>query len=550
MMDSNAALQLASALFLLVAAGASAYFSVKLSHTAAWIVAAVLLGASGIFLSLIALGVAERESGFIPIILLPAVSISTLALVLAAGLMGLRRESTRTGPGGALSEPDAGSTERLQRLLDSTFEGIVVSDHGIIVEANRPFASMLGFELDELRGKPLAAFIRPESRAIENTDTRASSAVAYEQRARAKDATVFPVEVRTRPIPTQGRELTMTVIRDMTARKKTEERLRESEESYRELAESITDVFFAMDNDLTITHWNKASEYLTGVTARDAIGRSLMEVFPELLGNRAEEIFTQVMRNRGPQSFLTEYSLGGANAVVEIRTYPTRRGLSVFLEDITKRTQAEQQLKASLHEKEALLKEIHHRVKNNLQIISSLLSLQSDHLTNENAGEALRDSQNRVRSMAMIHEQLYSSGDLAKIDFSQYIRDLTAQLFRTYSVQARGIELALDVEPVILEIDRAIPCGMIINELLTNCLKHGFKGKTQGIITVTLHPEEEGMIRFSVSDDGVGIAPEVDIMNVPSLGMKLVRTLTDQLRGQVTVNRQRGTQFVVVFPAT
>jgi len=549
MMDSSAVLQLASAIILLIAAGASAYFSVRLSATAAWIVAAVLLGASGIFLLLIAVGIAERESSFIPVILLPAVSLSTLAVVLASGLMGLRRVHPRPGHRGSPAGRDPEGTERLQRLLDSTFEGIVVSDHGTIVEANRPFASMLGYDLEELRGKPLSSFIRPESRQIENTDTRSSAAVAYEQRARAKDATIFPVEVRTRPVPIQGRELTMTVIRDMTARKKTEERLRESEESYRELAESITDVFFAMDNDLTITHWNKASEYLTGVTARDAVGRSLTEVFPELLGNRAEEIFAKVVDNRGPQSFLTEYSLGGAQAVVEIRTYPTRRGLSVFLEDITKRTQAEQQLKASLHEKEALLKEIHHRVKNNLQIISSLLSLQSDHITNENAGEALRDSQNRVRSMAMIHEQLYSSGDLAKIDFSQYIKDLTAQLFRTYSVQARSIELALDVEPVILEIDRAIPCGMIINELLTNCLKHGFQGKAQGTIRVTLHPEDGGMIRFSVSDDGVGIAPDVDIMNAPSLGMKLVRTLTDQLRGQVTVNRLRGTQFVVVFPA-
>jgi PAS domain S-box-containing protein len=546
MMDGNAALQLASAIILLAAAGASAYFSLRLSHTAAWIVASVLLGASGIFLLLIAIGVAERESGFIPIVLLPAVALATLAVVLAAGLMGLRRTQGR--PGSPLKH-DPGSEERLQRLLDSTFEGIVVSDRGTIVEANRPFAAMLGFEVEELRGKPLASFIRPESRQIENTDTHSFASVAYEQRAKAKDSTVFPVEVRTRAVPIQGRELTMTVIRDMTARKKTEERLRESEESYRELAESITDVFFAMDNDLTITHWNKASEYLTGVTARDAVGRSLTEVFPELLGNRAEEIFTQVIMNRGPQTFLTEYSLGGSKAVVEIRTYPTRRGLSVFLEDITQRTQAEQQLKASLHEKEALLKEIHHRVKNNLQIISSLLSLQSDHITNENAGEALRDSQNRVRSMAMIHEQLYSSGDLAKIDFSQYIKDLTAQLFRTYSVQARSIELSLDIEPVILEIDRAIPCGMIINELLTNCLKHGFRGKTQGLITVTLHPEENGMIRFSVSDNGVGIAPDVDIMNAPSLGMKLVRTLTDQLRGQVIVNRLRGTQFVVVFPA-
>jgi two-component sensor histidine kinase len=151
--------------------------------------------------------------------------------------------------------------------------------------------------------------------------------------------------------------------------------------------------------------------------------------------------------------------------------------------------------------------------------------------------------------MAIIHEQLYSSGDLAKIDFSQYIKDLTAQLFRTYSLQARNIELALDIEPVILEIDRAIPCGMIINELLTNCLKHGFTGRTQGVITVTLHPEEENTVRFTVSDDGVGIGPDVDIMNAPSLGMKLVRTLTDQLRGQVTVNRLKGTQFVVVFPA-
>jgi PAS domain S-box-containing protein len=549
-MDGSALLQFASSIVLLAAGGAAAFFSLRLSNAGVWITASVVAAAAGIFMVLVAFKLAgnvwENAPAALPVIL----AVTVLAVVLATGFVGTRRLRRAGAGSGSPPKHDTGSAERLQRLLDSTFEGIVVSDRGVIVEANRPFASMLGYDIDELRGKPLASFIRPESRAIENTDLRSPAGVAYEQRARAKDATVFPVEVRTRAIPIQGRELTMTVIRDMTARKKTEERLRESEESYRELAESITDVFFAMDNDLTITHWNKASEYLTGVTARDAVGRSLTEVFPELLGNQAEEICSQVIQKRGPQSFLTEYSLGGARAIVEIRTYPTRRGLSVFLEDITQRMNAEQQLKASLREKEALLKEIHHRVKNNLQIISSLLSLQSDHITNENAMEALRDSQNRVRSMAMIHEQLYSSGDLAKIDFSQYIKDLAAQLFRTYSVQARSIEVALDVEPVILEIDRAIPCGMIINELVTNCLKHGFTGRTQGIITVTLHREEAGMIRFSVGDDGVGISPEVDIMNAPSLGLKLVRTLTDQLRGQMAVRREGGTRFEVTFPAT
>ena len=212
------------------------------------------------------------------------------------------------------------------------------------------------------------------------------------------------------------------------------------------------------------------------------------------------------------------------------------------------RQQAVSELQASLQEKKMLLKEIHHRVKNNLQIIASLLDLQSDLLTDPQVLSAFTESQNRIRSMALIHEQLYQSADLMRIDFGKYINDLVYSLFNAYESHSYGIISTIEVDEIPLNVDAAIPCGLILNELVSNCLKHAFPSRHHGEIHITLRPEKDGQLTLIVRDDGTGFPDNLDFRETESLGLQLVCILTDQLKGSITLNRNRGTVFQITFP--
>lgn len=214
--------------------------------------------------------------------------------------------------------------------------------------------------------------------------------------------------------------------------------------------------------------------------------------------------------------------------------------------DITARKLPELQLKASLKEKEVLLKEIHHRVKNNLQVISSLLRLQAGYIKDEQALDIFRDSQNRVRAMAMIHENLYQSNDLARIEFSDYLRNLTNNLIRSYAIN-RNIKIKLNVDQILLRIDTAIPCGLIINELVSNSIKHGFINSEQGEIYVEFLVLETGKYSLTVSDNGVGFTEDIELRKNQSLGLQLVWNLVEQLEGSIAFHTKSGTLFAITF---
>ena len=215
--------------------------------------------------------------------------------------------------------------------------------------------------------------------------------------------------------------------------------------------------------------------------------------------------------------------------------------------ELGERWLAEQRIKASLGEKEVLLKEINHRVKNNLQLISSLLSLQSGRIVEEEAREGFKESQNRVSSMALIHEKLYESEDLARIDFVEYIRHLAPNLFHAYGVDSDAIKLKLSVDEVALGVDTAIPCGLIINELISNSLKHAFPGGRKGEISITLRSQEGDKLTLALRDNGVGLPKDLDFRNTPSLGLQLVNTLTDQLGGTIELSGNGGAEFTITF---
>ncbi|MFP3975456.1 MAG: histidine kinase dimerization/phosphoacceptor domain -containing protein [Dehalococcoidia bacterium] len=217
------------------------------------------------------------------------------------------------------------------------------------------------------------------------------------------------------------------------------------------------------------------------------------------------------------------------------------------LEDITEWKQAQDKIRASLEEKEMLLKEIHHRVKNNLQIISSLLRRQGRQMQDETLKQMLKESENRILSMSLIHEKLYHSENLAAINFRQFIRSVSHSLFRSYG--AANVALNPDIEDVHLPIDTAIPCGLIVNELVSNALKYAFPEGQAGEVDIVLHSIGDGEVELVVRDNGVGIPEDIDIRNTDSLGMDLVTMLSEkQLHGKLELDRSQGTEFRIRFP--
>ncbi|MGE5139856.1 MAG: sensor histidine kinase [Rudaea sp.] len=217
-------------------------------------------------------------------------------------------------------------------------------------------------------------------------------------------------------------------------------------------------------------------------------------------------------------------------------------------QELAERKRAEAEVETSLKEKEIMLKEIHHRVKNNLQVVSSLLNLEAGRIKDKEMIQILKESQSRIRSMALIHEKLYRSKDLAHVDFDGYVRDLAAYLFRTYKSNVGPVDLIIDIHDAMLSIDRAIPCGLIINELISNALKYAFPEGRGGYIRVGLQRPSAAELLLQVSDNGVGFPEGVDFRNTESLGMQLVSTLTTQLGGTLDLDPAAGTSFKVTFP--
>ena len=242
----------------------------------------------------------------------------------------------------------------------------------------------------------------------------------------------------------------------------------------------------------------------------------------------------------------------GSEFPVEIGLNPieTEDGTMVLsaIVDISDRKQKERSIEQALQEKDVLLGEIHHRVKNNLQIVHSLLDLQSAQISDPVALAMLRDSQNRIRSMALIHQTLYQSKDFAQVDFGSFLDSFAPMLVSSYAINTNEVALTIDAEGMALPINCAIPCGLIVNELISNALKHAFPNQRGGTIHVELRQEGEDHFVLAVSDDGVGLPPSLNIETAPTLGLQLVTLLTDQLRGKLAIDAMKPTRFAIRFP--
>jgi PAS domain S-box-containing protein len=322
------------------------------------------------------------------------------------------------------------------------------------------------------------------------------------------------------------------------------------------LVASSNDAIMAQSVDGTIESWNLGAERLYGYTAAEAIGNPRTLTVPPNYADPVVDLVARLTRGeRVEDCEAVRRRKDGALIDVSIRLSPIRNeagvltGISAIGRDITAAKEADRRLKASLLEKEILLKEVHHRVKNNLQVISSLLNLEAGRVTNPEAVTALRASQTRVRSIAAFHEGVYQAHDLANVDMDRYLGDLLRGLRSTYGSAGDGVATRVTAAGVALSADLAIPCGLIVNELVTNAFKHAFPER-RGAVEIDLQREGE-RLTLRVSDDGVGLPQRFELTSLTSLGLQLVQTLSEQMGGAVTIERgAAGVAFSVSFKAS
>ncbi|MDD2335503.1 MAG: PAS domain S-box protein [Geobacteraceae bacterium] len=441
--------------------------------------------------------------------------------------------------------------------IDTAGIGILHTDEHQIFNANDYACKSLGYTVDELRTMPISDIdpVVTSEKILEiKRSLEATGSATHQTVHRRRDGSMFPVEVTTSAMEFQGKHYSVSFVQDISERKRTEDALRESEEKFRVLAET-SPAAIALYQGEEVIYINPTAARLIGYTtdelSRFSFWGCVHDDFKEMVRERG------LARMRGepvPSQYECKFvSKSGKElwAIVSVGCieYKGKPAGIVTLIDTMEAKLAEEKMRSSLAEKEILLKEVHHRVKNNLQIVSSLLDLQSDYIVDEHSRNFFRDSQNRIRSMALIHQKLYQSESLAFIDMREYIEDLANYLFSCGVKEPGLVHLKVDVGEVSLGMDEAIPCGLIINELMSNSLKHAFPDDREGEITVMCRIGEDGWITLLVSDNGVGLPPDLDFRKTDTLGLQLVAMLVKQLRGRIELSGDNGTLWEIAFSA-
>ena len=295
---------------------------------------------------------------------------------------------------------------------------------------------------------------------------------------------------------------------------------------------------------------------LFGMKRSEVASRFSLSMMQEKVPGISSDNLAMLRKGMSTTIPLAELPAGEKTPVyTEVKLYPIMSpedqivSYAIVLNDITERIKLERELKASLDEKEVLLKEVHHRVKNNLQIVNSLLSLQSAYINDQKSLDAFKETQNRVMSMALIHEKLYRSRDLARIDFSEYIQMLASQITATYSTKG-NVAIKINIDKILIGIDMAVPCGLMINEMISNSMKHAFPGGRPGEITIEMHEvpgSSEKQYFLKVSDNGIGLPEGFDIEKANTLGMILITSLASQLNGSLEIKSSDGTEYNVLI---
>ena len=436
---------------------------------------------------------------------------------------------------------------------------VMVDGEGRIVLTNAQAERVFDYSRDQLLGQPVEMLV-PERFAVHHPTFRRGFSDAPLPRpmgsgrdlfARRRDGSEFPVEIGLTPIESGDGFMVLAAIVDITERKRLEER-------FRRVVEYAPSAMVMIDSSGRIVLVNAQTEQLFGFSRSALIGEPVEMLVPERM--RGEHIHFRrgffdapQARPMGVGRDLFGRRLDGTEFPVEIGLNPieTEEGPMVLasIVDITERRRIQQNLEKALAEKTVLLNEVHHRVKNNLQVIASLLNLQATHADDSRLRAILSESQSRVRAMALTHQLLYERKDYSRIDLGEYLERLAQLLLSSYREESAHIVLrrALPKGPQFLDLDRAIPCGLVVNELVTNAFKHAFPSGQAGEICIELH-SAAGEFELVVADNGAGLPEGFDLANVKSLGLQLVPLLVDQLKGRFTVEGGPGARFLLRFP--
>ena len=458
------------------------------------------------------------------------------------------------------------SESNYRQLIENSLQGIVIIRDFKIVYANPAFARITGYSVNELltfTPQQVIELAHPDDREKlwRNFRKRMSGldvSPHYQFKGLSKQGKTKILELYANRIEYDGKPAIQGFILDITEQAAAQEIIKQRTRLIETILNNIplgivvTEIESGNSNlmnkeFLEIFEWQKNNlpnvKYFFSKVFTD----------PELRKSLTSKIKTDIKEKKPENMFWDNVEINsktGEKKFLSIKNIPLydQNLFILTVQDITERIKTEKELQNSLREKEILLREIHHRVKNNLQTITSLLDLQADSIIDTVNREAFKSSQTRIRSMALIHERLYKSENLERIKAREYIHHLIEYLEGTYQTRDINIEIKTDVENLFLNLDTAIPCGLIINELVSNCMKYAFKDKEHGKVLVTLQKQGTENLILQVTDDGIGIPADVTPVNSPSLGLQLVSLLSKQINGKLRIDRTGGTSISVSFP--
>jgi PAS domain S-box-containing protein len=498
---------------------------------------------------------------------------------------------------GAVWEGFHDSETRYRRLFETAQDGILILDaeSGEITDANPFLLNLIGYSHHEILGKhfwDIGVFKDIDISKNSFLELQKKKYIRYENLPlQTKNGQEIYVEFVSNVYAIDHTNVIQCNIHDITERKKGENALRETKNYLEKLIHYANAPIIVWNPEFRITEFNHAFETLTGMTRDEVIGQPLEILLPNesreksnalirsaLRGKRVEIVEIPIQHVSGNTHIVLWNSAnilnpeGNVIATIaqgqditdrkkmeeELKTFNEDLEYNVvertsdltdiniqLMTEIDIRLAAEQHLNKLLNEKEVLIREVHHRIKNNLQIIISLLNLQSRYVNDEKTLAAIRESQNRVKAMALVHEKLYHSEDISKIGLDEYIRFLGNGLFQFYGMKGKGITLKTDIQNISVDINTAIPLGLIINELVSNSLKYAFPGGRKGEISIAIK-RENNSLSILFRDNGVGIPQDFDWRNVKSLGLRLVISLVEQLQGTIELDRTTGTVFKII----
>ena len=482
-----------------------------------------------------------------------------------------------------------------QAIIETVADGIIsIAADGKIRFVNSAAEKIFGYKKEELLGVKVNILIPPPHQdrhdsyieSYINTGLRKIIGYGRQVEGRRKDGTVFPLDLAVSEVIVDGQRLFSGILRDITESVQAAEALQQREAELRALTESAPCMIVMLRQDLSISHFSPFAEELTGYSADDVIGRNYSEIFleTEYRDNFVSEIESNfkgiptrgfeipvrcrdgavrwmvwnstLIESEGsePTLLAVGQDISERHEVekeirrqVAARTKQLAEANKSLSSEIAVRTKAQTDLQESLREKEVLLKEVHHRVKNNLQLISSLLKLHVRRAKGVSTDDLVKDIHNRIQSIALLHEMLYQAENLGAIDFGSYLETLAQSLLRYYGM-SRQVNLEVNVHPLTLDLECSIICGLIVNELITNSLKHAFPGERKGNLNLSVELLENSSFILTVRDDGIGLPDDIDLKNTSTLGLELVQKLTKQLGGQLEIERAPGTKFSIRLP--